>query len=135
MLTRGKVILCDSVLNTLSIFISNDTRGHDKVLYIYLFGRVTLQTNAGPTSAAHFSFSGTLIAPSPRTPLKKPLIRMSSFHHEAADDEMPDLFQLTLREANNHMTLLPSESSFVPRTDSLPPRKSKTWNPPCPSRC
>lgn len=64
-LTRIKVILCESVLNTLIVSIWYDMWGHDKTLHYV----PRVKSDAGPTSVLHFRYSWSCFPPlSPQAP-------------------------------------------------------------------
>lgn len=86
-LRRVKVILYDSMLNTLSIFISYGIGGHDKTCLSISKVEPLYELMQDPPQH-HISDlqDPTSVPPLSRNPLEEPLIRTSSFHQEEAHD-------------------------------------------------
>lgn len=115
-LTRVKIIFCNSVLNTIHL-LSQMAHEHMIRLSILLSQIKTLnELNVGPTLALHYMSSGLCLgATITSSPFGEPPMGMSSFHHEVVYITKIALYQFILLKGHVNDIVVHVESTFCPR--------------------
>lgn len=89
-LTHQKIILCDSFLNTLFIFISYNTKGRNKTCTSICRVEPLREPIRDPRQHNISCLQDpAFVPPSPRSPLEDPLITTSWFHHQTVHGTTP----------------------------------------------